>query len=308
MIRHPSTWYRVFIALFALSSATVFAQGTRQIQDQWIWSAAGGAVNQFSADLSDGSGDLSVTRGFLSAGVGYAWSRDTSASVSLGIGTTDYDFSSGTLIDGRKPWGRIREYRLSVPVRFSPTEKMSVIVIPSIRTHAESGASLRDGRTEGMLGGFSWKFSDTLSIGPGFGWFSDVGDESNVFPILLVDWKIAESLNLSTGRGLAASQGPGLSLNYELDQKWMLGLTARYEKTRFSLKKQQDRSAGVGEDSSMPLYLVASYSPWPMTSMTALAGVDIDGTLSLEDGNGQRIAKTDIDTAMVLGFSFQSRF
>jgi hypothetical protein len=308
MIRHPSTWYRVFIALFALSSATVFAQGTRQIQDQWIWSAAGGAVNQFSADLSDGSGDLSVTRGFLSAGVGYAWSRDTSASVSLGIGTTDYDFSSGTLIDGRKPWGRIREYRLSVPVRFSPTEKMSVIVIPSIRTHAESGASLRDGRTEGMLGGFSWKFSDTLSIGPGFGWFSDVGDESNVFPILLVDWKITESLNLSTGRGLAASQGPGLSLNYELDQKWMLGLTARYEKTRFSLKKQQDRSAGVGEDSSMPLYLVASYSPWPMTSMTALAGVDIDGTLSLEDGNGQRIAKTDIDTAMVLGFSFQSRF
>lgn len=308
MIRHPSTWYRVFIALFALSSATVFAQGTRQIQDQWIWSAAGGAVNQFSADLSDGSGDLSVTRGFLSAGVGYAWSRDTSASVSLGIGTTDYDFSSGTLIDGRKPWGRIREYRLSVPVRFSPTEKMSVIVIPSIRTHAESGASLRDGRTEGMLGGFSWKFSDTLSIGPGFGWFSDVGDESNVFPILLVDWKITESLNLSTGRGLAASQGPGLSLNYELDQKWMLGLTARYEKTRFSLKKQQDRSAGVGEDSSMPLYLVASYSPWPMTSMTALAGVDIGGTLSLEDGNGQRIAKTDIDTAMVLGFSFQSRF
>ena len=308
MIRHPSTWYRVFIALFALSSATVFAQGTRQIQDQWIWSAAGGAVNQFSADLSDGSGDLSVTRGFLSAGVGYAWSRHTSASVSLGIGTADYDFSSGALIDGRKPWGRIREYRLSVPVRFSPSEKMSVIVIPSIRTHAESGASLRDGRTEGMLGGFSWKFSDTLSIGPGFGWFSDVGDESNVFPILLVDWKITESLNLSTGRGLAASQGPGLSLNYELDQKWMLGLTARYEKTRFSLKKQQDRSAGVGEDSSMPLYLVASYSPWPMTSMTALAGVDIGGTLSLEDGNGQRIAKTDIDTAMVLGFSFQSRF
>ena len=314
MLKTFPVWYKAFIAfiafiaLFALLSSAVFAQGTRQVDDQWVWSAAGGAVHQFSANLSDGPGDLSVTRGFLSAGMGYAWSRDSSVSVSLGIGTSDYDFRSGALIDGRKPWGRIRDYRLSVPVRFAPTEKMSVIVIPSIRTHAESGASLRDGRTEGMLGGFSWKFSDTLSIGPGFGWFSDVGDESNVFPILLVDWKITQSLSLSTGRGLAASQGPGLSLNYELDRKWTLGLMARYEKTRFSLKQRENRSAGVGEDSSMPLYMVASYSPWPMTSMTALAGVDIGGTMSLEDGQGQRLAKTDIDTAIVFGVTFQSRF
>lgn len=311
MLKNFSVCYQAFVAfvaLFALFSSAAFAQGTRQVDDQWVWSAAGGAVHQFSANLSDGSGDLSITRGFLSAGLGYAWSRDTSVSVSFGIGTSDYDFSSGTLIDGYKPWGRIRDYRLSVPVRFAPTEKMSVIVIPSLRTHAESGASLRDGRTEGVLGGFSWKFSDTLSIGPGFGWFSDVGDENNVFPILLVDWKITESLSLSTGRGLAASQGPGLSFNYELNQNWTLGLTARYEKTRFSLKEREDRSAGVGEDSSTPLYIVASYSPWPMTSMTALAGVDIGGNMSLEDGNGQRIAKTDLDTAMVFGFTFQSRF
>jgi|TARA_B110000046_G_scaffold36107_1_gene39522 hypothetical protein len=45
-----------------------------------------------------------------------------------------------------------------------------------------------------------------------------------------------------------------------------------------------------------------------MTSMTALAGVDIGGTMSLEDGQGQRLAKTDIDTAIVFGVTFQSRF
>ena len=309
MLTHRLTWYQAFTALLALSSTTVLAQErTRQVSDQWMWSTAGGAVNQFSANLSDGSGDLSIARGFLSVGLGYAWSRDTTASVSFGIGTTDYDFSSGTRIEGRKPWGRIQDYRLSVPVRFSPMEKTRAIIIPSIRTYAESGASLSDGRTEGVIAGFSWEFSDTLSIGPGFGWFSDVGDETNAFPILLVDWKITELLSLSTGRGLAASQGPGLSLNYELDQKWTLGLTARYEKIRFAVEEREGRSAQVGEDSSTPLYIVASYSPWPMTSMTVLAGVDMGGTLSLEDGQGQRIAKTDIDTAMVLGVSFQSRF
>jgi hypothetical protein len=159
-----------------------------------------------------------------------------------------------------------------------------------------------------VIAGFSWKFSDTLSVGPGFGWFSDVGDETNAFPILLVDWEITDLLSLSTGRGLAASQGPGLSLNYELDQQWTLGLTARYEKIRFAVEEQEARSAQVGEDSSTPLYIVASYSPWPMTSMTVLAGVDMRGNLSLEDGQGQRIAKTDIDTAMMLGVSLQSRF
>jgi hypothetical protein len=251
---------------------------------------------------------VSIARVFLSGGLGYAWSRDATASVSVGVGSTDYDFSSGALIEGYRPWGRIRDYRLSIPVRFSPTEKVNAIIIPSIRTYAESGASLSDGRTEGVLAGFSWKFSDTLSIGPGFGWFSDVGDESNVFPIVLVDWKITESLSLNTGRGLAASQGPGLSLNYQANQRWTLGLTARYEKTRFSLKEREGRTGQVGEDSSTPLLLVASYSPWPMTTMSALAGVEIGGTLTMEDGQGQRLAKSDIDTAVVFGFAFQSRF
>ncbi|MEH6588090.1 MAG: hypothetical protein V7720_16140 [Halioglobus sp.] len=265
-------------------------------------------MNQFSADFSDGPGDVSIARGFVQGGLGYAWDRDTTASVSLGIGSTDYDFSSDAQIEGRKPWGRIEDYRLSVPIRFSPMEKMRAIVIPSVRSYAESGASASDGRTEGVLGGFSWAFSDTLAIGPGIGWFTELGDDTNIFPIILVDWQITESLSLSTGRGLAASQGPGLTLNYKMDSKWTVGLTARYEKTRFALEEQGGRTAEIGEDSSTPLLLVASYSPWPMTSITALAGVELGGSMALEDRNGREIADSDIDTAMVMGFSFQSRF
>ena len=123
-----------------------------------------------------------------------------------------------------------------------------------------------------------------------------------------MDWQITESLSLSTGRGLAASQGPGLSLNYKMDPKWTLGLTARYEKIRFALEEREGRSAEVGEDSSIPLLMVANYSPWPMTSITVLAGVEVGGSMALEDGKGREIAESDIDTAMVFGFAFQSRF
>ncbi len=299
-------WCSAGIALLACSSAA--AQQMRQQYGPWVWSLSGAVVNQFSADFKDGPGDVSIMRSFVGGGLGYAWDRDTSVSVAIGLGSTNYDFSSDALIEGRQPWDRIEEYRLSLPVRFSPTEKMRAIVIPSIRTNTESGASASDGRTQGVIGGFSWKFSDTLSIGPGIGWFSDLGDEADVFPIILVDWQITESISLNTGRGIAASQGPGLSLNYKVNQQWTLGLTARYEKTRFALEKEEGRSAEVGEDSSIPLLLMASYSPWPMTSIAALVGVEMAGSLALEDGSGRDIAKTDVDTAMVMGFAFQSRF
>jgi hypothetical protein len=308
MLNLHSNWRNVSIAFLATVSVSVSAQEARQERGPWVWDVAAGAVSQLSADLSDGSGDVSITRGFVGGGPGYAWDRDTSISVSLGVSSADYDFSSDALIEGRKAWGRIDEYRLSVPMRFSPTEKMRAIIIPSIRTSAESGGSASDGRSEGVLAGFSWTFSDSLSIGPGFGWFSDVGDETTAFPIILVDWKITDTLSLTTGRALASSQGPGLSLDYKMDQKWSFGLTAGYEQSRFALDQQEGRVAQVGEDSSAPLLLVANYSPWPMTTLTAVVGAEFGGSLSLEDGRGQKLAETDVDTAMVIGLSFQSRF
>jgi hypothetical protein len=224
------------------------------------------------------------------------------------VSSSDYDFSSDATIEGFKPWGRIDEYRLSVPIRFSPTEKMRAIVIPSVRTTIESGASASDGRSEGILAGFSWTFSDTLSIGPGFGWFSDVGDETTAFPIILVDWKITEALTLTTGRNIAAAQGPSLSLNYEIDRQWTLGVSAGYEQTRFALDDEEGRIAQVGQDSGAPLLLVASYKPWPMTTITGVIGAEFGGSLSLEDNNGRNLGTTNIDTAMIVGLSVQSRF
>lgn len=303
-----SNFRKACLVLMVAGPALAVAQEERRQYGPWVWSVAGGAVNQFAADFSDGPGDVSISRGFLQGGLGYAWDRNTSASVSLGIGSTDYDFSSDALIEGREPWERIEDYRLSVPMRFAPTDKMRAIVIPSVRSYAESGASTSDGRTEGVLGGFSWKFSDTLSLGPGMGWFSDVGDDANVFPIILVDWQITDTISLNTGRGLAASQGPGLVLSWKANSKWSLGLTARYEKTRFALEEREGRTAQVGEDASTPLLMTATYTPWPMTSISALAGVEVGGSMALEDGNGREIADSDIDTAAVVGFSFQSRF
>jgi hypothetical protein len=274
----------------------------------WVRGVEGGAVHQFRTDLDDAPGSFSVDRYFLQPSLGYAWDRRTSVSVSLGIGESDYNFSEEASVAGGRPWKRIRDYRVSVPIRFSPHEKADVIVIPSLRTYAESGASLDDGRTEGVLAGFGWRFSDKLTLGPGFGYFSELGGGSQAFPIVVVNWKITERLSMETGRGLAASQGPGVSLNYALSDRWKLGFTARYEQIRFALNEDGPAAGGYGEDRSAPMLLTAEYSPWPMTSVSALIGVETAGSLRLEDSNTELIERADYKPAPLIGVVFSTRF
>jgi hypothetical protein len=284
-------------------------EGAQRSFGPWVWGLAGAAVKQFDADLSGSDGQFDVNRAYIQPSFGYAWDRRTSVSVAVGLGYTEYDFSRGASIDGQSPWEDIHDYSLSVPIRFSPHEKASAIVIPSVRTNYERGASADDGRTEGMIAGASWKFSETLSVGPGFGWFSELGGGSTAFPILLIDWQITDKISLSTGRGLAASQGPGLTLNYALNRQWELGLTGRYEQIRFAL--DEDKSAPqtrYGEDKSVPLLFTVSYTPWPRTSVSALVGVETNGSLRLDDRDGERLYESDFDTTPVIGVAFSSSF
>lgn len=300
--------FTALFLLFCLTSTTTQAAEPQSQYGPWVWGLSGGLVEQLDTDFSDAEGEMSVTRSFVQASLGYARDRNTTLSVSVGAGKTDYDFSPLATIDGQQPWGKIENYSVSVAIRFAPSDTTNVILIPSIRTLKESGASSSAGRTQGIIGGISWKLSDTLTLGPGLGWFSEVGGGSNVFPIVVVDWKITDKLSLNTGRGLAASQGPGLSLDYQLDNKWTLGLSGRFEKTRFSLDESTTASSSIGEDRSSPLVASVRYSPWPMTSVTLLAGVEFNGSLRLEDSNGRRLAQTDVDTAAIIGVTFSSRF
>lgn len=274
----------------------------------WVWGIQGGGVQKFETDMSNVDGAFSVNRYFIQPSLGYAWDRRNSVSLSLGVGESNYDFSSDASIEGLKPWDRIREYQLSLPIRFSSAENINTIIIPSVRINAETGADLSDGMTEGVLAGVSLKLSDTLTIGPGFGWFSELGGGSSAFPIIVVDWDITDKLALTTGRGIASSRGPGIGLNYSLKDKWVLGLSGRYEKVRFALDDESGSQGAFGEDKSLPLVFSVKYSPWPMTSLSAFVGGDFAGELTLEDNDTRELASSEYDTAFSLGLVFSSRF
>lgn len=149
-----------------------------------------------------------------------------------------------------------------------------------------------------------WEFCNTLTLEPGLGWYTELDGGTSAFRILVVDRRMTERLALETGRGLAATRGPGLSLSYFLDDKWSIASSARYEKVRFAL----DDKAGIGEDHNAPIIMSLNYSPRPMASASLFAGIELAVQLSLEDNSGRTIASSDYGTAPVLGSSFTTRF
>lgn len=299
--------FNLLLFLIALWTTQALAdESSNEGRGPWVWGVAGGALHQLDTNLTDNDGSFSVNRGFVQLSTGYAWDRRNTVSLSAGWGSSNYVFDDEARIDGLRPWGRIEDFRISLPVRFNIGEKADFIVIPSVRSYAEEGSSRSDGRTEGVIAGMGWRFSDVLTIGPGFGWYSELGGGSNAFPIVVVDWQISDRLSLQTGRGLAASQGPGFTLSYELNDRWNVSALARFEKIRFALDEGV-RDAAIGEDRSAPLLLSLDYTPWPMTSASFFIGAELNGELNLESNKGREIASSEYETAPVLGFAFRSR-
>ncbi len=267
----------------------------------------GGAVHQFESGLEKG-GDVSVTRAFIEPALIYAFNRRNNIGVAVGYRYDGYSFDGDDGLAGLDPWDTINEFRVSTPIRWGFGERFDVLAVPTARWAAESGGDLGDGLTGGILTGFTYKFSDRLRIGPGFGAFARIERNGIYFPFLLVDWKITDSFALTTGPGGGATRGPGLTLNYTGVEDWTFALGARYEQLRFRLDDEGPAPDGVGEEEGLPVFVSASYNPLPMVRLSALAGVQVMGEMKLENSSGEKILDAELDPAPFLGLSFRVRF
>lgn len=273
----------------------------------WSTFLRGGYVYQFKTDM-DSEGSFSANRAFFQGGVSYAADKRKSISLALGYGFDDYDFSGQTGFAGLSPWDKIHTYRVSVPIRWGVNETWDLFAIPTARVTKESGADSDDALTGGGFAGFSYRVSDRLTIGPGVGVITQIEDSATVFPVLIIDWKITDTLSLGTGRGLGATLGPGLALDWKPLKKWNFTLGGRYERLRFRLDNGGASPRGVGEDRSFPLFAGATYNFSRKTRVALLGGLELGGKLRLEDEYGNGIAEEKYDPAGFIGVTFGLRF
>ena len=268
----------------------------------------GGVALQSNTDLKDSVGSFSVNRWFLRLGVTYAWDRRNSIGLTAGGGSSKYDFDDLTVIGGANPWDEIEDTRISLVGRFGFGEKGVAIIIPSARYNGENHSKTSDSRTYGLFAAAAWRINEDLTIGPGIGVFSRLEDGTRVFPILVIDWDISERWNLSTGRGMAASQGPGLTLSYALNPRWSFGIAGRYERVEFRLDENGTTPGGVARDQSIPLGATATWEPNRIINLSLFAGMEFSGKLKLKNALDEVVGETDYDPAAIFGGTFVFRF
>jgi len=296
----------ISMLLILLLSLPVSAQQNQS--SPWSFTVDGGGVHQSETDLKDASGGFTVDRWFFGAGANYSWDRRTSIGASIGGGKSFYEFNDLTGFGEDEPWDTIEGSRFSVIGRFGFGETGAVLVIPTVRLNGEKGARNSDSRTYGLFGVVAWRLNENLTIGPGIGVFSRLEDGTTFFPVLAIDWNITDHWNLSTGRGLASSQGPGLTLSYKLNEDWSLGLAGRYEDLEFRLDDQGPAAGGIGRDQSFPLIISANLKPSKSIDLSVFAGMEFGGKLRLKDAQGNVVEESKYDPAPIVGGTFEFRF
>jgi hypothetical protein len=80
-----------------------------------------------------------------------------------------------------------------------------------------------------------------------------------------------------------------------------------WERDRFRLDDEGVAPEGVGENESTPLWMRLTYQTQPM-DFTVIAGVNLGGELTLEDRDGNRIAREDYDPSVAVGLTGRIRF
>ena len=273
----------------------------------WSAFARGGFIHQMDTDI-DGGGSFSVNRFFVQVGPNYSYGEGNSLSLAVGYGFDSYDFSGKTAFGSREPWDDVHSFRFSIPWRWKINESWTGLVSPTLRYSATNGVDLDDATTGGGLAAFSYRYSDRLSIGAGLGILTQLEDNTQIIPILIIQWKITDTLSLQSGRGIGATLGPGISLAWRPSRKWSFSFGGRYEKLRFRLNDNETVSNGIGEDRSFPIFTGIEYRFNPKAHISLIGGIKTGGELSLADREGRTIIEEKHDTAGFLGISFSARF
>jgi hypothetical protein len=280
------------------------ASNAPPVSPGWYATVRGAYAHQFESGLN-GGGDFSVNRVAIETGAGYMPEFTRRAGLSVGYDLNDYSFSGTTAVP---VWGKVHTLKLAAPVRWAVDDQWTIFAVPVVRWTAEDGADWGQAIGGGGFAGVSYRFGEKLTLGPGFGALTQIEADPSFFPVILVQWKITDRLDLETGRGLGASQGPGLTLSYDVADDWRLVLGGRYEKLRFRLSSSSTNPDGVGEDRGGMVYLGLTWKLGPTGTVSLLGGARFAGRLRVDDSFGSELASADYDIAPYAGFSFGLRF
>jgi hypothetical protein len=283
---------------------------TRQPDSDIQFSFSVDAQYQFEADIDGGStsdsGDFAVWRvdGALAARMELTPTLEMTLRVGYMI--EDYDFNDEGLVGIRTPWDDVHTVDVSAMFSYEANNEWTVFGGPILRFARESGADWGDSIIGGGFVGASVRLNEDLLIGAGIGIVTEIEDSVRLFPVIVIDWLITDTLRLSNA---VNDGGQGIELIWQPGGDWEFGIGASYRYSRFRLDDSTGpQDEGVGQDESLPIIVRATYTFSPNISVSAYGGAVFAGELRLEDDDGDRIQDEDYDPAGLLGVSARIRF
>jgi hypothetical protein len=282
---------------------------TRNADHEWYYSIGGGLEHQFQSDTDKG-GDFSVTRlnGTLSLKTDLA--ADLHLALRFSYGFDHYDFGGAPFgaLGGGDPWQDIHTLGAGAILTYDFSTTWGFFGGPIVQFARESEADWGDSVIGGGVIGATYKLSDNLTVGGGVWAVTQIEDDPRVFPIIVLHWKLTDSLRLSNQTTANAAGRTGIELIWSVGRHWDLAIGVAKYFSRFRLDDDGVAPDGVGQDESLPVWFRASCDITDHIRIDALAGLNAFGELRLEDSSGHKIADTDYDAAPFVGVFATVRF
>lgn len=264
---------------------------------------AGRFEHAFSSDLDLG-GKVRRSEYGVSGLVTYAADPQVDVGLSGSYTLRSYSFRGATAL-GAEPWDDVHRINIRGNVRFKHPDFV-IFGGPIISFARETDGVWNDSFTGGGLAGASFVVNDHLRIGGGLGVISQLEDSTLVFPLILVDWRIADRWRL--GNEFGSSSPGGIELIWSATDDWEIGFGGRYDFDRFRLDENGVVPSGIGEVTGAPIWVRATRRIEDRLELSVFGGVSLFSNYRLEDSDGNRIAEDDGDPTPVVGISVSARF
>ena len=263
-------------------------------------------IYQFETDLDSG-GSFDVQRHFLRFDVSRFIDRHWTVGLGLSLDYERWDFSGIKGLAGVDLWDEIFRPGVSLPIFYSTGGKWRFGIIPSIDFSGASGAEVGESISYGAVLSAAYAVGPNLMLGLGAGVFDRL-DQSEVFPYVVIDWKINERLRL-TNPFQAGPVGPaGLELVYAPNGSWEMGVGGAYRSYRFRLDDSSAVADGIGEVDFWAPFLRVGWRLGGKYRFDINGGAMVGGSITIEDENGNRLGQTDYDTAPFVGVTLKGQF
>jgi hypothetical protein len=265
------------------------------------------AAHQFSSSI-DGDGDVAVTNYIFNFGTRFKLSRAASLMITADYRIGDWDFSETTSFGGTKPWNDVHRLSLSARLGVDLDNGWAISGGPVFELARESGADLDDSWVAGGFASASYRFSESLLLGGGFGVVSQIEDDVRFFPVIVVNWEITNGLRLVNATRSIAAGRAGLELVFDVASGWEFAVGGVYDFQRFRLDDEGYAPDGVGEATNFPFYSRLSWKVSKNVQLDFLAGITAFGNLKVDDRDGRELESKDYNTSFVLGLTGSIRF